>query len=72
MRNFLNHIFNNFRTTKAWRMFMLCWTGFFSGYELFMTVFSQSHWFHFACLLLQATVFVIYFRAKTEVKLVDR
>lgn len=64
MRNFFYNFFN-MTTSKSNRVFMLMWTGFFSSYELFMTMFSQWHLFHFAFLVVQVTVFIAFFRAKT-------
>ncbi len=49
---------------KRVRTFMLCWTGFFSCYEVAMIALSDSPLFHVPFLILQVTFLAAYIKAK--------
>ena len=65
MREFLHDIFNMTLKSRLYRKIMMAWTAFFSGYEL-VCLFTTAHYItHSIALVVQVTVFIMFYRAKT-------
>ena len=66
IKDFFHSLFN-LTMYRKWRIFSIAWTGFFVGYEAVWTFVSVSPWsiaLHGAALVIQATFFVAFIRAK--------